>query len=425
MSQDSKKQDRTHERQYTERVEAALAQLAAGGVVVVVDDFGRENEGDLIAVSELTTEETVNFMVTHARGMVCQPITAERARELELPLMVSRVTDPHRTAFTVTVDHRDSTTGISAGERARTIRSLTEAETKPEDLRRPGHIFPLIAKEGGVFERRGHTEAAVDMARLAGCSPSGIVCEIMNEDGSMARLAELELFATEHGLPLLSVEDLVRYRDAIGDVPVERLSESRLPTEFGEFRVSVYHSGDPAAEDLILLESDGEVGAEGEPGADGESAGTPLLRLHSECLTGEAFGSRRCDCGPQLATSLERIGREGGALVYLRQEGRGIGLAEKIRAYALQDGGMDTVEANLALGHQADGRRFGAAAAVLRSRGYREVRLLTNNPEKEASLRRAGIRVVERETLSVGITPENRSYLQTKISKFGHALQGV
>lgn len=401
---------------FTERVEAGLGQLARGGIVIVVDDFDRENEGDLIALADGLTPETVTFLATYGRGLICQPITAVRAEELDLPLMVSRITDPHRTAFTVTVDHKSSTTGISAHERAQTIRSLVDSETRPDDLLRPGHIFPLIARPGGVLERRGHTETVVDLARLAGSSPSGILCEIMKDDGTMARLPDLEAFASEHGLPILSVEDVVRYRDAIGDVPVTLESESELPTEFGHFRIAAYTSADPAARELVVLERRTERAS---------ADRTPLVRLHSECLTGEVFGSHRCDCGPQLETALQRIAAEGGALVYLRQEGRGIGLAEKIRAYALQDQGMDTVEANLALGHPADGRRFGAAAAVLRDRGYHEVRLLTNNPEKEAALANAGIHVADREDLSVGVTEVNRSYLQTKVAKLGHVLQGV
>jgi 3,4-dihydroxy 2-butanone 4-phosphate synthase/GTP cyclohydrolase II len=400
---------------FMQRVEIGLVELSKGNIVIVVDDFSRENEGDLIALAATITPEAVTFLATYGRGLICQPITAARAEELDLPLMARKVTDPYRTAFTVTVDHKSSTTGISAFERARTIRSLVEDETQPEDLLRPGHIFPLIARDGGVLERRGHTETVIDLARLAGRAQSGILCEIMKDDGTMARLPDLEVFAQEHGLHMLSVDDLVRYRDAIGDVPVMLESESELPTEFGRFRIACYRSGDPAARELVLLESDGA----------NERDTVPLVRLHSECLTGEAFGSHRCDCGPQLEIAMERIGREGGAVVYLRQEGRGIGLSEKIRAYALQDSGMDTVDANLALGHEADGRRFGAAAAILRERGYDRVRLLTNNPAKEQALTDAGIDVAAREDLTVGVSETNRGYLKTKAERMGHVLLDV
>ena len=404
----------THETS-TRRVERALERLATGGIAIVVDDFNRENEGDFVAVSELATHETINFMATHGRGLICQPITTARAESLDLPAMADRNTDYNGTAFTVSVDHASCTTGISAYERAVTVRALVDPATTPPDLKRPGHIFPLVAQARGVFDRRGHTEASVDLARLAGFEPSGVICEIMNEDGSMARLPELEEVAERHDLPVLSVEDVVQYRDAIGDVHVRRHSTAELPTRNGDFRISTYTSEDPASGEIVLLESS-------RPPADGE---TPLVRLHSECLTGEAFASARCDCGPQLDTALERIGRDGGGLVYLKQEGRGIGLIEKIRAYALQDEGMDTVEANLALGHQADGRRFGAAAAVLREAGYSRVRLLTNNPEKVRAVEASGIVVVDREDLTVGITHANRPYLATKIAKFGHVIQGV
>lgn len=396
----------------SDRMNGALKALERGEVIIVVDDYDRENEGDLVAVAEQATPATLNFMATYGRGLICQPITAERARELELPLMTGRSSDPHGTAFTVSVDHISSTTGISAYERARTVNALAAAATKAQDLRRPGHIFPLIAKDGGVFERKGHTEAAVDLARLSGHTPSGVICEIMNDDGTMTRVPDLERFAERHGLQMISVEELIRYRDAVGDVKVTLQSESALPTEYGEFRIMAYTSADPAVGEMVVLEST-------------RPTESPVVRIHSECATGEIFGSVRCECGPQLQTALARIGREGGALVYLKQEGRGIGLAEKIRAYALQDAGADTVEANLALGYAADGRRFGAAAAVLKQRGYSSVRLLTNNPEKEQAVRNIGIGIENRENLVVGVRPENRRYLTTKIEKFGHTLEGV
>ncbi len=393
---------------YASRVEYALAHIGAGGIAIVVDDFDRENEGDFVAISDLVDHETINFMATHGRGLICQSITRGRADELELPDMTRRNTDANGTAFTVSVDHARTTTGISAYERAQTVRTLVDANTVSADLVRPGHIFPLVSRDGGVFSRRGHTEASLDLARLAGSPPSGVICEIMNDDGSMARLSELERVAEQHNLPILSVEDVVRYRDAIGDMHVAEHSRSTLPTAYGRFDVSTYTSDDPASGEIVVMESISTAArSDGAPAAERrdatrrtETAGgkAPLVRIHSECLTGEAFGSLRCDCGPQLETALERIGEEGGALVYLKQEGRGIGILEKIRAYALQDEGMDTVEANLALGHEADGRRFGSAA---------------------------GIEVTRREDLTVGRTDENAHYLTTKIEKFGHAIQGV
>jgi len=402
------------------KMNEALQTLARGEMVVVVDDYNRENEGDLVAIAEKVTPETVNFMATHGRGLICQPITEDAARRLALEPMERENSDPHHTAFTVSVDHRNTNTGISAYERALTVQRLADPRSAAEDFNRPGHIFPLVAKKEGVFARRGHTEAAVDMARLAGASPSGLICEIMREDGHMARLPELKVFARKHHLPMISVEELVRYRDAIGDVEVEEAGESFLPTRHGSFKITVYHTGDPAAREIVVLESEAAT-----PLLSASGDRPPLVRLHSECLTGEAFGSSRCDCGPQLETALSRIGAEGGALVYLKQEGRGIGLAEKIKAYALQDGGADTFDANLALGHGADERRFGAAAAILRRRGYSRVRLMTNNPAKERALSDAGIEVSAREALVVGVLPENTHYLRTKAEKFGHILQGV
>jgi 3,4-dihydroxy 2-butanone 4-phosphate synthase/GTP cyclohydrolase II len=392
-----------------DRVERALAELRAGRLIIVTDDTERENEGDLVGVSELVSADSVNFMVTHARGLVCVTLSSGEAARLNLGPMAPDLEDKHRTAFTVSIDAATSTTGISAAERAETISMLASPGSAPEDFVRPGHIFPLVARAGGVFARRGHTEAATDLARLAGFRPSGYICEIMNPDGSMARADDLEGFAATHGLLIVTVNDLVAYRDARGDVGLTLVSESELPIEHGDFEISVYRSEDPACPEIIILERGG--------------AGTPLVRLHSECLTGEAFGSRRCDCGPQLDRALEQIGKEGGALVYLRQEGRGIGLAEKIKAYALQDRGMDTVDANLALGHPADGRRFGAAAAVLRARGYDRLRLLTNNPEKESSLKRTGIEISERIPLEVAPTKDSGLYLKTKRQRFGHLLE--
>ena len=403
----------TDDNAYFERVTKALECISRGGMVVVVDDFDRENEGDLVAAAEKAGPETINFMARYGRGLICQPITEKRARELDLPLMTNRQTDPLGTAFTVTVDHVNTGTGISAIDRSLTVKSLADSETSAEDLRRPGHIFPLIAKNGGVLKRKGHTEAAVDLARLSGLEPAGVICEIMKDDGTMARVPDLEILAAEHNLPMLSVEDLIRYRDAIGDFDITLKSASQMPTEYGKFRIMFFESSDPAAEEIAVLESIFKP------------ENTPLVRLHSECATGEIFGSIRCECGPQLNTALERIGREGGALVYMKQEGRGIGLMEKIKAYSLQDNGADTVEANLMLGHPADARRFGAGAAVLKKLGYKNIRLLTNNPEKEKAFRNMGINIEKRESLVTGVRPENIQYLKTKVEKFNHILEGV
>mgnify|MGYP006272885383 CR=1 FL=1 len=400
------------------RVREAIDQIRAGGIILVRDDEGRENEGDMTASAELITAATVNFMVTHARGMVCQPITAEAARRLELPPQAPINTESHGTAFTVTVDAAEGiTTGISAADRARTIRLVADPQTEPKALRRPGHMFPLVAKDGGVFERRGHTEATVDLMRLAGLTPSGVICEVLTEDGTMARGPELEALSRSRELPLISVDDLIAYRDAVGDFTVEPSPKAALPTELGPFTIQVYRTGEPGGRELTLLESPGR-----RKSRPGESNGdnVPLIRLHSECLTGDAFHSERCDCGSQLNAAMERIAEEGGAVVYLRQEGRGIGLFEKVRAYELQDNGLDTLEANLTLGHGGDERRYGAAAAVLKAAGYRRVRLLTNNPEKVAAIETAGIEVTDRIPLHVGATEANSFYLSTKFERMGH-----
>lgn len=394
-----------------QRIEAALEELRNGRMIIVRDDPGRENEGDLVCAAQHVTAEHITMMAVYGRGLICHAITRETAQRLGLDPMERENTDPHSTAFTVSVDAREGiTTGISAEDRARTVQILADPSSSPGDLRRPGHLFPLVARDGGVLERRGHTEAAVDLARLAGLHPSGVICEIMNDDGTMACGAELEEFARRHNLLLVSVEDLIAYRDAVGDVSVTESSAAQLPTPEGVFSVTAFQTGDPASREVLLLEHPGE----------GISDDPPVVRLHSECLTGEAFHSLRCDCGPQLRDALRHIAAEGGALVYLRQEGRGIGLFEKIRAYTLQDQGMDTVEANEALGHPVDLRRFGVAAAILRHRGYATVRLMTNNPEKVAALERAGITVRARLPLHTGHTRENQHYIRTKEVRLGH-----
>ncbi|PTQ54517.1 MAG: 3,4-dihydroxy-2-butanone 4-phosphate synthase [Hydrogenibacillus schlegelii] len=412
------------------KVEAALERLRAGGLVIVVDDEGRENEGDLVGLAERATPEMVNFMITEGRGLVCAPMAPEVADRLALPPMVPEAaeTDPFGTAFTVSVDARESTTGISAHERAATLRALARPDAGPDDFLRPGHIFPLRARPGGVLARRGHTEAAVDLARLAGAAPVGVICEILDEDGRPARGAALEAFARRHGLPVLSVEDVVRYRRRV-DPLIERVGEAKLPTEAGDFRIIVYRERAGGAEHVALVP---EPGAE-RPGAapDAEAAGLggaegidpPLVRIHSECLTGDAFGSLRCDCGPQLKAALGRVAAAGrGAVLYLRQEGRGIGLGNKIRAYALQDAGLDTVEANHQLGFPADARDYAVAAEMLVDLGMTKIALLSNNPAKIRGLQVLGIAVVRREPLVVAPGPHNRRYLETKRLRLGHWL---
>ncbi len=391
------------------RIEAALEALRQGRMIIVRDDPGRENEGDLVCAADYITPEVITTMATWGRGLICHAITPETARRLRLDEMVRENSDVHGTAFTVSVDAlAGTTTGISAADRALTARVLADPGSTAADFRKPGHLFPLIARAGGVLERRGHTEAAVDLTRLAGLTPSGVICEIMNDDGTMLCGEELEGFADEREFPLVSVSDLITYRDVLGDIALSSSGTTRLPTEHGEFICTVFRSSDPTAPEAVLLEH---------PGV-GEA--TPLVRIHSECLTGEAFHSTRCDCGAQLEAAMAGIAEAGGALVYLRQEGRGIGLFEKIRAYALQDQGMDTVEANHALGHSTDLRRFGTATAILRDRGYRRVRLMTNNPDKLATVAAAGITVEERIPLHVGYSAENNTYRRTKEIRLGH-----
>ena len=390
-------------------IEEALEDIRQGRMVVVVDDEKRENEGDLVIAAEKVTPESINFMAKYARGLICLPMTAERCDALGLPPMVERPGDSMETAFTVSVDARDQvTTGISAFERAHTVKVCIDPRTRPEDLTRPGHIFPLRAMDGGVLRRPGHTEAAVDLARLAGLYPAGVICEIMNEDGTMARVPQLTEFARKHGLKIITIADLIQYRMQREKL-VECVAKVKLPTRWGDFDLYAYQEipGDKTHVALVLGKVD-----DGEP---------VLVRVHSECLTGDVFGSRRCDCGEQLDKAMEMIGREGrGVLVYMRQEGRGIGLANKIRAYVLQDQGMDTVEANLALGFPPDMRDYGRGAQILYDLGVRKLRLMTNNPKKYNALSGYGLEIVERVPIQVPANPNNEKYLATKKTKLGH-----
>lgn len=393
-------------------IDEAVAAIRRGEFVIVVDDADRENEGDLILAAEMATPERIAFMVRHTSGLICVPLLGERLDDLRLPLMVTESTDSHRTAFTVSVDSlQGTTTGISAADRAATIRALIDSETRPTDLARPGHIFPLRYRQGGVLRRAGHTEAAVDLARLAGLYPAGVLCEIVKEDGSMARLPELQRFADEHGIAMITIADLIshrRHRERL----VERIAEARIPTDLGEFRAVGYQSTIDGTQHLALVK--GEV-------RDREGV---LVRVHSECLTGDVFGSLRCDCGRQLQDAIAKIAEEGeGVILYFRgHEGRGIGLMHKLQAYALQENGRDTVEANLDLGLPADARDYGIGAQILVDLGIRSMRLLTNNPTKRAGLEGYGLSVVGRIPLETSPTDENREYLAAKVAKLGHLM---
>jgi 3,4-dihydroxy 2-butanone 4-phosphate synthase / GTP cyclohydrolase II len=397
-------------------IEDAVAEIGRGGIVVVVDDEDRENEGDLIMAAEAATPEKIAFFVKHTSGLICAPITNERADDLDLPLMVAQNTESQRTAFTVTVDYRHgTTTGISAGDRAATIRSLIDPTIRPGDLARPGHIHVLRAREGGVLKRAGHTEAAVDLARMAGLYPAGVLCELVTEDGmGMARLPELERFAERHDLPLISIADIIRYRRQREKL-VRRVAEARLPTEWGEFTCFAYQSVLDHETHLAFV-----MGApQGEDNV--------LVRVHSECLTGDVFGSMRCDCGHQLHAAMAKIAQAGlGVVVYLRgHEGRGIGITHKLQAYKLQDDGRDTVDANLELGLPIDSREYGIGAQILVDLGITTMRLMTNNPAKRGGLEGFGLEIVDRVALESVPNPENIRYLITKRERMGHLLEGL
>jgi len=390
----------------------AIEDIKAGKLVIVVDDEDRENEGDLIMAAEKVTPEAINFMAVHGRGLICMPVTGERLDELKIPMMVSNNTSKFTTAFTVSVEAKQGTsTGISAADRAQTVKVLSDPKTRPEDLVMPGHMFPLRARDGGVLVRAGQTEATVDLARLAGLYPAGVCCEIMNEDGTMARMPQLEKIAGKFDLKIISVADLIAYRYRHERL-VQRVAEAKMPTPYGNFKVIAYRSQTDPDEHLALVM--GDVATD-EP---------VLVRVHSQCLTGDVFHSLRCDCGEQIQIAMQKISQEGrGVVLYMRQEGRGIGIHNKIKAYALQDEGMDTVEANISLGFEPDLRDYGIGAQILADLGVRNMRLMTNNPKKISGLESYGLKISEQLPITTEPNPHNRRYLQTKQKKMGHLLK--